>query len=96
LQQVKGFAGHHFRALKRQRLAVIALQQRLVVEGIHLRGAAVHEEKDHAFSARRELRRPDGEWAGCANSSRARLFAEQTGQCQTAESRAADFQQIAP
>ncbi len=56
----------------------------------------MHEEKDDAFGARRELRRPDGERAGCAGGGCERLFAKQTGQRQTAESRAADPQQIAP
>ena len=39
---------------ERQRLAVIALQKRLVVKGVHLRRAAVHEEEDHPLRASRE------------------------------------------
>ena len=36
LEQIECFARNHLRAFERQRLAVVALQQRLVVERIHL------------------------------------------------------------
>jgi hypothetical protein len=35
---------------------VIPLQQRLVVEGVHLGRAAVHEQKNHALRSGREVR----------------------------------------
>jgi hypothetical protein len=37
-------------------LPVVLLEHRLVVEGVHLRGPAVHVEKDDVARARREMR----------------------------------------
>ena len=45
-QQVAGGAGDDSRLGEGQLLAVVAVEQGLVVEGVHLGWAAVHEEKD--------------------------------------------------
>jgi hypothetical protein len=41
---------------------VVALEERLVVEGIDVGGAAVHEQEDDAFGAGGEVGGADGEW----------------------------------
>ena len=43
-----------------ERLAVLPLQPRLGIEGIHLRGPALHEQEDDAPGLRRVVRRPAG------------------------------------
>ena len=67
LKQIERFARNDFRARKRKRLAMVALQQRLVVERVHLRWPAMHEQEDDPFRARREVGRLHGERIGrCA------------------------------
>ena len=55
-QQVAGFGEGYLRLVKRQRLAVIALEQWLVLEGVHVRRAAFHEQKNDALGPRPEMR----------------------------------------
>ena len=50
-------AGHE---LGRRSLAGVSLQGRLGVKRVHVRRAAVHEQKDHSLGPCREVRRP---WA---------------------------------
>src|SRR5262249_30889086 len=45
------------RALERQRLAVIAIKERLGIERVQMRWAAVHEHEDHALGPRGKMRR---------------------------------------
>ena len=45
------------RHLRRDRLAAVLGQFRLGIEGVDVAHAAVHEEVDHGFGARREMRR---------------------------------------
>ena len=52
-QQVAGLGRNHARLGERQRLAVVALEQRLVVERIDLRRPAVHEQEDHPLGLAR-------------------------------------------
>src|SRR4051794_18628873 len=64
LQQVAGAARNDARSREGERLAVVALQERLVVEGVHLRRAAVHEQEQHARCLRLEMRGPRRERIG--------------------------------
>ena len=82
-----------FGSRERQRLAVVALEQRLVIEGIHLRRAAVHEQEDHALG-------PRGKCGGFTASGSTRSWLapapEPAGrQAPVAESGAGHSQQIA-
>ena len=54
-QQVVGGAGDDTRLGEWQRLAIIAAEQRLVVEGVDMAGAAMHEQKDHPLGARSKV-----------------------------------------
>jgi hypothetical protein len=62
-QQVAGLGELHAWLGLRERLAVVPLQERLVVEGVDLRRTAMHEEEDHALGAGRRVRQP-----GCERS----------------------------
>ena len=46
------------RQVEGQRLALILHEARFAVEGVHLRDASVHEEKDDALGSRAEVRLP--------------------------------------
>ncbi len=63
LEQVEGFAGYDLGAREGQGLAMVTLQERLVIEGVHLRRSAVHEEEDDALGAGGEVRLAHVEWA---------------------------------
>ena len=54
-QQVARFAGDDARLGERQRLAVVALQKRLVIKGVDLRRPSVHEQKEDALRPRRKV-----------------------------------------
>ena len=54
-EEVAGLGEGHLRLGKRQRLAVVALQQRLVLEGVHVRRAAFHEQENDALGPRPEM-----------------------------------------
>src|SRR5262249_28101666 len=69
------------RLFGRRVLAVEFLQAGLRVEGIDVRGAAVHEQVNDALCASGELTRPGGEWAG-------RFGSERAGQTEGAETAA--------
>src|SRR5690606_35653681 len=43
------------RLLKGQFLAVVGLQLRLVIERVHMAGAAMHEQEDHTFRPRHHM-----------------------------------------
>ena len=60
-KEVAGLARDHARLREWQGPAVVALQEWLVIEGVDLRGTAVHEEEDHPVGARGEVRRVRGE-----------------------------------
>ncbi len=58
----RALAGLGDRARIRQveRLLVVALQARLVVEGVHVADPALHEQEDHALGARQQVRTRQG------------------------------------
>ena len=55
-QQVAGLGEGYLRLVKRQRLPVITLEQWLVLEGVHVRRAAFHKQKNDALGPRPEMR----------------------------------------
>ena len=61
LEEVAGLVELHVGLGERQRLVVVADEQRLVLEQIVLRRAAVHVQEDDALGAGREVRRPGGQ-----------------------------------
>ena len=66
-QQVAGLARNDARLGERQGLAVVAIEERLVIEGVDLRGAAMHEQEDDALGPRGKMRRARGQrisWIG--------------------------------
>ena len=44
------------------RLAVVAIQPRFRIEGVHMRDAALHEQEDNALGPRAEGRLLAGQW----------------------------------
>ena len=66
--------GKSERAFERQRLAVVAGQARLGIERVHVRGTAVHEQKDHALGLGRKVRLLWRKWIG--RGCRQRRFAK--------------------
>ena len=54
-EQIPRLARHHPRLGERQGLAVVALQERLMVERVDLRRPAVHEQEDDPLRAGREM-----------------------------------------
>ncbi len=60
-QEFAGLGKLHARLLEGIRLAVVALQQRLGVESVHVARPAFHEDEDDALGARGELRGLGGE-----------------------------------
>ncbi len=54
-EQITRLARDHPRLGERQGLAIVALQERLVVERVNLRRPAVHEQEDDPLRARREM-----------------------------------------
>jgi hypothetical protein len=63
-EQVAGLGELDAGLLSGEGLAVVALQARLVVEGVDLRRAAVHEQEDHPLGPRGEVGGPLGEGPG--------------------------------
>ncbi len=63
-QQVSRIRGHHAGFVERQRLAMIARQERLVVERVDLRRPTVHEQEDDPLGTRREMRRANRQRIG--------------------------------
>ena len=57
LQQVARRIELHARLGKRQRLAVVTIEQRLRIERVHLRRPAGHEQKDDSLGPREKMRR---------------------------------------
>ena len=81
----------------RQRLAVVLLQHRLVIEGVHLRRAAVHEQENNVLGLGLEI------WNARAWDAlyRSRVrpgerFTHQTGKAQHAEAAAHPAQRFPP
>jgi hypothetical protein len=71
---------------------VVALEEGLVVEGVDLRGAAVHEQEDDALGAGGEVGGADGEGIGGG----AGLFeAEEAGQGEGAEAGGGGVEEVA-
>ena len=71
----------------RQRLTGELVQQRLVIKGVEMAGAAFHEEEDHALGLGGTLWQRDG--------SRGALFTHQTGKCHSAKAAACGLQKFA-
>ena len=71
-QQVARLARHDARLGERQRLAVVPLQERLVIERVDLRRPPVHEQENHALGPSREVARTRAP-AGCADRPSRRL-----------------------
>jgi hypothetical protein len=44
---------------------VVALKEWFVIEGIDLRGSAMHEKENNSFGPRSEVRRPRRQWISC-------------------------------
>ena len=55
-KEIAGLGKGHLRFGKRQRLAVVALKQRFVLEGVHVRRAAFHEQENDALGPRPKMR----------------------------------------
>ena len=82
-------------------LTVATVQLRLVVEEVHLRGPSVHEEKNAGLGLRRKVGRFHSHrirrHAGCHVGPRKETIGlEQSGQCQTGETRTELRQEITP
>src|SRR5262245_901209 len=98
-EQVAGARGKDARLGEGKRFAVVPLEERFVIERIDLRGTAVHEEKNHSFGARREVRRSGREGiAGDAVLASVRPFGavQQGRQRQTAKPGRRLTQPVAP
>ena len=65
LQEVAALGELHLAFREGERLAIVFLELRLVVEEVDVRRATVHEEEDHALGAGREL----GRKLSCGTSS---------------------------
>jgi hypothetical protein len=61
LEEIKGFPGDDLGAGEGQGLAVVALEQGLIVEGVDLGRAAVHEQEDDTLGTGGEVGLLDGE-----------------------------------
>src|SRR6185503_12489335 len=65
LEQIERLTRNNSRTLKRKWLSVVALQEWFVIEGVDLRGSAMHEKKNNSFGPRGEVRRPRRQCIGC-------------------------------
>ena len=84
-KEVAGLGKGDLRLGKRQRFAVIALQQRLVLKSVHVRRTAFHEQENDALGPRPEMRTP----------SRQRILRLQhRGQRQRAEAEGGLFEHV--
>src|SRR5439155_11595805 len=79
------------RTLEGQRFAVIAIEQRLGIERIHVRWAAVHEHEDHTPGSRSEVRLLRRRRIGLRRSA---VFREGAGKAHQAESTVGMPQQV--
>jgi hypothetical protein len=78
----------------RNRLAVVLIELRLVIEQVELRGRAGHEEEDNLFGFRREVRRPYRH--GIGRRLRKQAAVEQRAQRQRTDAEAGLLEEVTP
>ena len=97
LQQVALLAERDSRKIKRQRFAVVPIQQRLGVERVDMGRSSLHEQKDHTLGSRSEVRRLGRQWTrGFAGDRLTGLGAEHRGEGEISESDRVRLQHRAP
>ena len=92
-EQLRVWIHRPFNKIRGQFFAVVANEERLVIEGVHVRRPSVHEEKDDALGPRRKM----GFMQACGFRSRrsAGEIREKTGESEVTEAATAALQQLA-
>ena len=94
-EEVEGFAGNDLWTLEGKWFPVVALQERLVVEGVDLRRPSVHEQENDSLCPSREVGCLRGQWVGAVQGvtdRRPGLLAQQSCEGQSAEASASPTQ----